>query len=112
MLERIVGIAVLALASLVIVWSFATVAIARRRDGVAQTGPYRFLRHPIYATYLPAFVGLALLLNSWWILVAIPVSLLVCIKRGRREELWLHKNRPDYAAYAARTPSIIPRFRR
>src|SRR5437016_14069507 len=39
---------------------------------VAQ-GPYRFTRNPMYVGLAALYAGVALLANSWWPLVALPV---------------------------------------
>jgi protein-S-isoprenylcysteine O-methyltransferase Ste14 len=39
---------------------------AERAQTVVSTGPYRFVRHPMYAAFIPFALGTALLLGSWY----------------------------------------------
>jgi len=73
-----------------------------RQQTVISTGPYAFVRHPMYSGMLFVFVGIALLLGSWWgVLIAIGLSLMFCI-RIPIEEKALREGLAGYEAYAAR----------
>ena len=67
-------------------------------------GPYRFTRNPMYLGLAALYVGVALLINSLWPLVVLPVVLIV-IRWGvvAREEAYLEREFGDeYRAYQAR----------
>jgi protein-S-isoprenylcysteine O-methyltransferase Ste14 len=74
---------------------------AERGQRVITTGPYRYVRHPMYAAFIPYFAGTALMLGSWygllfgWILVGMLALRAVFEERMLRAEL------PAYDAYAA-----------
>ena len=56
--------------------SFAAPVVKIQKDRgqtVISTGPYRYVRHPMYAGALIFFVGTSLLLGSWWGLAAVLV---------------------------------------
>ena len=76
---------------------------------VITTGPYRWVRHPLYAGALPMFVCTPLALGSWWgLLAAIPL-VGVIIWRLLDEERFLARNLPGYAEYCRSTPyRLIP----
>ena len=44
-----------------------------RGQVVVSTGPYRYVRHPMYAAYIPFILGTALLLGSWYGVLAAPI---------------------------------------
>lgn len=67
-------------------------------------GPYAFTRNPMYLGLVALYVAAALWLNSWWVLVLLPVVVLV-IDRAviAREERYLGAAFPaEYSAYRAR----------
>ena len=75
---------------------------AERAQHVVSTGPYAYVRHPMYSGLVPFFLGVPLLLGSWWGTgLALPLFLLLAI-RIRIEERTLTQGLPGYADYAAR----------
>jgi protein-S-isoprenylcysteine O-methyltransferase Ste14 len=110
-----VVIAVQAAAVALMVW--ARVTFGRRsfhaaadptEGGLVTTGPYQFVRHPIYtAVCLFAFAG-ALAHVS---VTAIGLALLVfvgALSRMLPEERLVRQRYPEYAEYAARTKRMLP----
>jgi protein-S-isoprenylcysteine O-methyltransferase Ste14 len=72
------------------------------------TGPYRWVRHPLYASVICASTGWALLFQSAISLIAaLPLAILLRAKASR-EEQFLRQRFPEYNAYAARTPQLFP----
>jgi protein-S-isoprenylcysteine O-methyltransferase Ste14 len=69
--------------------SFAAPVVKIQQDRgqtVITTGPYRLVRHPLYAGALVFIAGTSLLLGSWWGLVAVPVLAALLALRIRIEE--------------------------
>ncbi len=80
-----------------------------RGQTVISTGPYRYVRHPMYAATVAFIIGTPLLLGSWYGIPAgiIPVFLLAW--RARLEESALQDELPGYKAYMAKVKSrLIP----
>jgi protein-S-isoprenylcysteine O-methyltransferase Ste14 len=73
-----------------------------RGHRVVSTGPYAFVRHPMYSVAVLYFVGAALLLGSWWGVAMSSLCPLLCAFRARIEERALTEGLPGYAAYAAK----------
>jgi protein-S-isoprenylcysteine O-methyltransferase Ste14 len=71
-----------------------------RGQTVIRTGPYHYVRHPLYAGALAFFVGISLLLSSWWGLVAVLVLAVVLGLRIGVEEKALRAGLRDYDDYA------------
>jgi protein-S-isoprenylcysteine O-methyltransferase Ste14 len=69
---------------------------------VISTGPYALVRHPMYASAIPLFIGGPLVMNSWWGLVFLPVYLLGIGWRVRLEERTLRDELAGYDDYARR----------
>jgi len=83
-------------AKLVLWRSFGIVAAVRE---VKVGGPYRFVRHPMYAGYTVAHIGFLLAFPSFWNLAVYVGALLVQIARLLREEQILRTD-PSYRQFA------------
>jgi len=73
-----------------------------RGQTVVSTGPYRYVRHPLYTSALLFFLGSTLLLGSW---IGIILGLVLegtLAMRAVREEQVLLKGLKGYDAYMAR----------
>jgi protein-S-isoprenylcysteine O-methyltransferase Ste14 len=73
-----------------------------RGHKVVTTGPYRYVRHPMYAGAAFFFIGTPLLLGSWYGLALAPVMTAVLAVRAVLEERTLTAELEGYADYVAR----------
>ena len=73
-----------------------------RGQRVISTGPYRIVRHPMYAGGILYMIGIPLLLGSWLGLLVLPLILGALSVRIFLEEDFLRKGLPGYGDYAAR----------
>lgn len=73
-------------------------------------GPYRFIRHPMYASVLLAALGLLLITFSWLRLGIFFVLWLVLYLKLRIEEELLARHFPDYSSYKKRSKMVFPWF--
>jgi protein-S-isoprenylcysteine O-methyltransferase Ste14 len=78
------------------------------RGGLVTTGPYRFVRHPIYAGVLVIFAGVLVGHHDVPTLVAIGCAAAALVVRIIAEERSVVRMYPEYADYAKRTKRIIP----
>src|SRR5262249_55309685 len=87
------------------------VKIQRERGHkVVTTGPYRYVRHPMYAGAIFFLLGTPLLLGSWYGLALAPILIAVLAVRAVLEERTLAAELEGYADYAARVRyRLIPR---
>ena len=76
--------------------------------GLVTRGPYKLVRHPVYLGELGACAGLVMGAATTWNLTAVGVLLVAQLVRMRLEERALEREFPEYAAYAAHTPRIVP----
>ena len=89
-------------------FSAATIQIAEGQT-VVSTGPYAFVRHPMYAGALPLLAGIPLALGSWWGLFVLFVFVPALIWRLLDEEKFLAMNLPGYVEYQAKVKDrLIP----
>lgn len=72
-----------------------------RGQKVVSSGPYRYVRHPMYAAIILFVLSTPLVLGSWW--AALPASMAVAlyIIRTKREDHMLHQELEGYDAYAS-----------
>jgi protein-S-isoprenylcysteine O-methyltransferase Ste14 len=80
-----------------------------RSQHVVETGPYRFVRHPMYSAALLLFVGMPLWLGSYAGAVGAAVPMMAIAARLLVEERALRRDLPGYVEYAARVRwRIVP----
>jgi protein-S-isoprenylcysteine O-methyltransferase Ste14 len=72
-----------------------------RGQKVITTGPYSYVRHPMYAGAILYFAGTALLLGSWWGLVSVLAFIVLLAIRTFIEEKTLRAGLRGYDDYAA-----------
>ena len=70
-----------------------------RGHTVVSTGPYHYVRHPMYAGFLFFMIGTPLLLGSWYGVILGLAFMLVVARRAVLEEHTLQKGLPGYAEY-------------
>ncbi|MEN8256712.1 MAG: isoprenylcysteine carboxylmethyltransferase family protein [Thermodesulfobacteriota bacterium] len=73
-------------------------------------GPYRYIRHPMYASILLAGTGLLLITFNWLRLCAFCLLWLVLYLKLRMEEKLLEQHFPDYLSYKKRSRFFSPWF--
>jgi protein-S-isoprenylcysteine O-methyltransferase Ste14 len=78
---------------------------------VVATGPYRALRHPMYAGTLLMGLATPLILGSYWAALLLPPGWVLLIVRILAEERLLSERLTGYAQYMSRTRHrLIPRI--
>ncbi len=115
---RAVGLAVGLAGAVLLVWASALLgrllihaAAVREDHALIESGPYRFVRHPVYAGYLALLLGsgVASLNVCLWLLW--PVSLAgILIQAAAEEQLLGERFGRDYQRYARRAGRLAPRF--
>jgi len=71
-------------------------------------GPYRHLRHPMYAGHALIAVGAPLTLGSRWVVwLSIP-AIAILVLRARLEDAALARAFPEHQPWAARAKGLIP----
>jgi protein-S-isoprenylcysteine O-methyltransferase Ste14 len=73
-----------------------------RGQQVVTTGPYEYVRHPMYAAVIPFIICVALILGSWWALIPGGVIGVLFIIRTALEDRMLQDELPGYKEYARR----------
>lgn len=88
-------------------WSGQTVI--RVRHTLVRTGPYRFVRNPIYTGLLVAFGGTALVIGEAWAFVVLFIFLVSFLARIRAEEkVLVEEFGESYIKYKKEVKALIP----
>jgi protein-S-isoprenylcysteine O-methyltransferase Ste14 len=82
-------------------FSSATIELADDQT-VISTGPYAWVRHPMYAAALVMLLGVTIALGSWWGVLIVLSILPALVWRLMDEEGFLLRNLPGYADYQRR----------
>jgi protein-S-isoprenylcysteine O-methyltransferase Ste14 len=83
-----------------------------RDETLVTSGPYRYVRNPIYLGMFSFVIAVSLLAANWLILLPIiPIIAVVYGQVGKEEEMLIQRFGDEYRAYMKLTPRFIPRFR-
>jgi protein-S-isoprenylcysteine O-methyltransferase Ste14 len=108
---RLVGWAEIAIAVALMAWAVSTfrrlqtpIIPVRPARALAETGPYRFTRNPMYVAFTILYLGVAFAANAFWPLIFLPEAVaLVYMFAIKREEDYLRREfGAAYAAYCSR----------
>ena len=110
-----VTISIQVFAGLIMLWSRITfgkrsfhASASPTRGGLITTGPYKFIRHPIYASILYfTWAGISAHFSLINFLLGVTVTIGLFIRIFAEERL-VEKLYPNYLLYASRTKRIIP----
>lgn len=96
------------------IWAAGVIGKVHKNRALADAGPYRRIRHPLYAGTFLIANGYALMNGRAW---GVPlVSVAFCVAHGlavRREEEQLADRHGDqYRAYQASVPAFVPSLSR
>ena len=91
-----------------VVWLGRSFSILPQARALVTSGPYRFVRHPLYLTEFVAIFGLAWQFALPWSLLIWATAAAAQFPRMYYEEQVLSATLPDYADYAAKTARLVP----
>ncbi|HET9374058.1 MAG TPA: isoprenylcysteine carboxylmethyltransferase family protein [Chthoniobacterales bacterium] len=87
-------------------WS-QTVAVKKGHE-LVTSGPYRYLRHPMYAGGLLACIGSAIVAGGPWIFLLVILGALFLWRVGAEDRLMAQQFPNEYPDYKKRTKALIP----
>jgi protein-S-isoprenylcysteine O-methyltransferase Ste14 len=111
-----IGLALLCTGLAFAVW--ARVALGRNWSGsvtvkegheLIRSGPYAYVRHPIYTGLIAALLGTAVTLGTVRALLGVVIIVIAFVRKLRTEEGFMNETFPDeYPRYRAEVPGLIP----
>lgn len=86
--------------------------VTRKEHTLVTTGPYRWIRHPLYSAMLLLVAGASLLSANWFVpLVGAATFTLLVIRTSKEEANLLTRFGDAYRDYKACTGRFVPRWR-
>ena len=80
----------------------------REKPELVMSGPYKFVRHPIYSGFLLAMFGTILTDGPVWIVILIVAGIYFIYSAKTEEKMMAQKFPNKYPAYKERTKMLIP----
>jgi protein-S-isoprenylcysteine O-methyltransferase Ste14 len=90
--------------------SFHSLVVTKENQVLVESGPYHWMRHPIYAAYLMSYLGGGLLASNW-VLTFVPVAayaVLAAIRMPQEEKVMEELFGQAYTEYKSRTGRLLP----
>jgi protein-S-isoprenylcysteine O-methyltransferase Ste14 len=92
----------------VLFWLGTSFSILPEGRKLIMTGPYAFVRHPLYLVEAASTLGTVINFWSWQAVLLFAAQIAMQFTRMHYEEKVLTETFPDYADYAKRTKRLIP----
>jgi len=87
-------------------WS-GTVSL-KENHSLVRTGPYKYVRHPIYSGILLGICGSSVVIGEWRGLIGFAFALGALAHKSKAEERIMRQTFPEYEEYAAKTAALVP----
>ena len=99
-------------AAVLLVWSHIILPPSVRAKTLITTGPYQFVRHPIYSAFIWSGTGIMALTYKSWLLIifVIPIHIFWAWHVQKEEKHMIDKFGSAYADYINTTGQFFPRF--
>lgn len=109
---KVIGVALVIIGLGLYFWSFWTLRNWWAKDELCTGGPFKWFRHPMYASWITFIIpAVALYLNSWIILFFAVLMHPIWHRLVKKEErMMVEIFQDEYLSYAARTGRFFPRI--
>ena len=101
-----------------IYWLFSSIgsgitptSATRKEHQLVTSGPYRWVRHPLYTVGSSMFIAFGMMADSWFIaLLGILAFIGMAIRTPKEEANLIEKFGDEYREYMKRTGRFLPKF--
>lgn len=115
---RWLGFVIGALCVLGIYWLFSSIgsgitptSATRKQHSLVTSGPYRWVRHPLYTIASTLFVAFGMMADIWFIAaLGMLTFVLMAIRTPKEEANLIEKFGAEYRDYMKRTGAFLPKF--
>lgn len=114
------GAVIILTGDLLFVWShralgrnWSPILEIRKGHTLVTSGPYKFIRHPMYAAIFIIGTGISLLSSNWMVALSymLPVICMYLIRISDEEKMMIEKFGDQYRKYMRNTNRLIPKLR-
>ncbi len=114
---RWLGVAIGILCIVLIVWLFRSIgtgitptSVTRKQHTLITSGPYRWVRHPLYSAGASMFIALGMIADNWFIAgLGVLTFILMAIRTPQEEANLIEKFGNEYREYMKRTGRFFPK---
>ncbi len=115
---RWLGVAIGILCVFGIYWLFSSIgsgitptSATRKEHQLVTSGPYRWVRHPLYTVGSSVFIAFGMMADNWFIaLLGILAFVGMAIRTPKEEANLIEKFGDEYREYMKRTGRFLPKF--
>jgi protein-S-isoprenylcysteine O-methyltransferase Ste14 len=115
---RWLGVGIGVLCVLGIYWLFSSIgsgitptSATRKEHRLVTSGPYRWVRHPLYTVGSSMFIAFGMMADSWFIaLLGILAFIAMAIRTPKEEANLIEKFGDEYREYMKRTGRFFPKL--
>lgn len=80
----------------------------KKEPELVTSGPYAYVRHPIYTGVLTAILGSALVSGAWWLVIFLTASVYFIYSATMEEKYLMQIFPTQYPPYKKKTKMLIP----
>lgn len=93
--------------------NFSTTLTIQRDQTLVTQGPYRWVRHPMYTSFVLLWVGYFLLSTNWFIGLTgiLGFILAIVVRTPIEEQMMIERFGDEYIAYMSITGQYLPRWK-
>ena len=101
-----------------IYWLFSSIgsgisptSATRKQHMLVTSGPYRWVRHPLYTVGSSMFVAFGMMADNWFIMaLGVLAFIMMAIRTPKEEANLIEKFGDEYREYMKRTGAFLPKF--
>ncbi len=85
--------------------------LTKKDHRLIMTGPYGWMRHPLYTVAMALFFSYSLIASNWWMLTftAVGLVMIIALVIPKEEAELVAKFGQEYEAYRKRVGKLVPR---
>lgn len=112
--QEVIGLSIMAFGEVITIWGMlglrGSFSIATEVRVLRTTGPYRFVRHPLYTGEMISLIGWTIHWCNWFSVLGTTVFIVFQSWRAKREERKISGVYPEYCEYKKQVGFLLPRF--